>query len=905
MGTQRIKGITIEIGGNTQPLVKSLADVDKKISSTKSALRDVERLLKFDPKNTELLSQKQKLLGEAVTNTKERLERLKAAQKDVTDPVQYDALQREIIATEGDLKNLESQLQSLSTTQDTVIKDGRTGFEKIGDAISNAGSKVKAAGQKIGAAGKAIMPVSAGVTAIGAASIAAAKDVDKGYDTIITKTGATGKTLEGLQDQMERVFSEVPTDAETAGVAIGEVNTRFGLLGDELGDVSKQFVQFAEINGTDLNNAIDNVDSVMTKFGVDTKDVGSVLGIMTKAGQDTGVSMDSLFAALEKNGSTLKGMNLSLPESISLLAQFESSGVESATALTALRKAQQYATKNGIPLNKSLKETVKAIQSAHDNTEAMTIATERFGSKGAAEMVQAIREERLDLTDLNKSLGDYKDTVKDTYEATLDPWDEMQTSVNQLKVAGTELAGELFKELSPIIKQVAQAVKDATTWFKGLDEGQKQLIVRIGLVVAAAGPALIAIGKVVESVGLIMEYGGPLVKGIGGLIGKLAGGGGLTSALGSVGSAIGSAVAALGPWGIAIAAAIAAAVAIGVAVYKNWDKIKAWTKDMVKNVKKRFEDFKKSISKTWENVKSATSKAWNGIKTGVTNGVNSVRNAVSTGMTKVRTVASTAWTKVRSVTSSAWGGIKSAVTNGVNAIRNGVSNGMAKVKTVASNAWANVKNRTSSSWSSIKATVSGAISSVRSVASGGFTAIKTTASNAWSNLRSGAQRSFSALRSTVANSFHGVYNAITSPLRNAYQAVRNVVSRIKNAFKFRISLPKIRLPHITVRWLKVGNFLKIPRMSVDWYKKAYDNPMLFNSPTVLQTPYGAKGFGDGNGGELVYGHKQLMRDIAEASSGMNVTINITQQPGQDATQLANIVSRKLAQLQKQKEAVYA
>ena len=71
---------------------------------------------------------------------------------------------------------------------------------------------------------------------------------------------------------MDRVFEDIPTDAEAAGIAIGEVNTRFGLTGDALGDLSKQFIEFAEINGTDLNNSIDSVDAIMTKFGVDTSE---------------------------------------------------------------------------------------------------------------------------------------------------------------------------------------------------------------------------------------------------------------------------------------------------------------------------------------------------------------------------------------------------------------------------------------------------------------------------------------------------------------------------------------------------------------------------------------------------------------------------------------------------------
>ena len=344
----------------------------------------------------------------------------------------------------GDTSGLTKSLKSVSSS-----------MQKVGDDIQKIGGKISSAG-------KSIMPLSAGVAAIGAASIKAAKDVDNGYDSIIKKTGATGKSLGGLKDQFNAVFTKIPTDAQTAGDAIGEVNTRFGVTGDELGKLSETFIQFANITDTDVNDAVSNVDKVMEQFGVDSKDSGNVLDLFARTGQETGVKMDDLYSALEKNGSTLKNMNLTLPESVSLLGQFEKNGIDSSTALAALKKAQANATKAGKPLSKTLKETVKQIKNAKTDTDALNIATKTFGNKGAAAMTQAIREGRLNLDDLNTALKDYKGTVNDTYEGTLDPWDKMTVAVNNLKIAGNELAEELFKELVPIMDQVVGAVKNFT-----------------------------------------------------------------------------------------------------------------------------------------------------------------------------------------------------------------------------------------------------------------------------------------------------------------------------------------------------------------------------------------------------------------------------------------------------------
>ena len=300
MAASTIKGITIEIGGDTTKLDKALSGVNKQSRDLQKELKEVEKGLKLDPKNTELLVQKQTLLKEAVAATSEKLDVLKSAEAQVqkqfengeVSEEQYRALQREIIKTEADLKNLK-----------TAAEDSNSTLEKVGEIAGKIGKKSEALGKKL-------LPVTGAIAGIGTASIAAFNELDAGYDTIITKTGASGEALDGLQDSMDAVFTSLPTEAEAAGIAIGEVNTRFGSTGKELEDLSSKFIQFSEINGTDLNGAIDSVDAIMTKFGVDSSHTGEVLGLLTKAGQDTGISMDTLQNTLQTNGATLKEMGL-------------------------------------------------------------------------------------------------------------------------------------------------------------------------------------------------------------------------------------------------------------------------------------------------------------------------------------------------------------------------------------------------------------------------------------------------------------------------------------------------------------------------------------------------------------------------------------------------------------------
>nr|DAD83820.1 MAG TPA: minor tail protein [Myoviridae sp. ctJfU3] len=570
MAASTIKGITIEIGGDTTKLDKALSGVNKQSRDLQRELKEVEKGLKLDPKNTELLAQKQTLLKEAVAATSEKLDVLKTAEAQVqkqfkngeVSEEQYRALQREIIKTESDLKSLKK-----------AAEDGNSVLEKVGEITGKIGEKSEALGKKL-------LPVTGAIVGIGAASTAAFNELDAGYDTIITKTGASGDALESLQGSMDAVFSSLPTEAETAGIAIGEVNTRFGATGKVLEDLSSKFIQFSEINGTDLNGAIDSVDAIMTKFGVDSSYTGEVLGLLTKAGQDTGISMDALQNTLQTNGAILKEMGLDLTSSVNLLAQFESNGVDATTALAGLKKAQQNATADGKNLKDALGETIEKIKNASDETKALQIATELFGKKGAAEMTQAIREGRLSVEDLSGALSDYGNVVEDTFNATLDPPDQAKVALNNLKVAGADLGNTLMQTLAPILERVVEKVKDFTQWFKNLSDTQKETIIKIGAVVAAIGPALIIFGK--------------LSSGVSGAISVFSKLSGTFKTAGTAGKGL-WAVLSANPIG-AVVAAVAALVAGFVLMYQKCE----WFREMVNEA---FAQIKTSVSETIEKIK--------------------------------------------------------------------------------------------------------------------------------------------------------------------------------------------------------------------------------------------------------------------------------------------------------------
>lgn len=397
----RIQGITVEIGGDTTKLQTALKGVNGEIKNTQAQLKDVDKLLKMDPGNTELLAQKQKLLSQAVGETKEKLETLKTAADQANTALengdisqaQYDALQREIIETENELKELESQAEKSSVAMQKITQTGEK-LKTVGDNISSVGTSMT-------------KNVTGPIVAMGAAALASFNEIDGGYDTIVTKTGATGEALESLTKSADNVFGTMPVDMSDVGIAIGEVNTRFGVTEKILEDLSSDFLKFAEINETDLNTAIESTNKIMNQFGVDASQTKNVLGLLTAKAQETGISVDDLMNSVQKNGATFKSMGLNLGQSITLLAQFEQNGVNADTAMAGLRKAVANYTKQGMSMDEALGATINSIKNASSETEALTIATEIFGTKGANEMTKAIREGRLSIDDLSGSMSSY------------------------------------------------------------------------------------------------------------------------------------------------------------------------------------------------------------------------------------------------------------------------------------------------------------------------------------------------------------------------------------------------------------------------------------------------------------------------------------------------------------------
>lgn len=331
MATTKIRGITIELGADTSGLSKALKEVNSEIGKTQKDLKDVEKLLKLDPKNTELLEQKQRLLNDRIGETKTKLEALKQAQSQVDLSTeegqrQYDALTREIASCETELKQLESQASK-----------SKQALEKIGEA----GEKLKDIGGKVTDVGKSMTThVTAPVAAAGAAIVKTAGD----FEQQMAKVSGIAQAYGGDLDSLKQKALELSETSQFSATEIAQAYEYMGMAGWNTNQIlagTPGILDLATASGEDLAQVSDIVTDGLTAFGLKAEDTSRFVNVLAEAARSSNTNVSLMGESFKYVGPVAGAMGYEIEDVATALGLMANSGIKGSMAGTSLRNMLQ------------------------------------------------------------------------------------------------------------------------------------------------------------------------------------------------------------------------------------------------------------------------------------------------------------------------------------------------------------------------------------------------------------------------------------------------------------------------------------------------------------------------------------------------------------------------------------
>lgn len=477
---------------------KTIKEINKEMNLAAAEYKNQVSAMDKDATQTEKLRAAKQKLEKQLGLAEQRSQMLREEyEKSVKETGEYSAesekLYKQLLNSETGENKLRTALEQ---TNDALKEQGDVSVDtaKKLQKIEETGEKVKGVGEKMS------VGVTAPIVAAGAAGLAAFGEVDEALDTIITKTGATGDQADRLSQSFKNVGSNTHLPLQTVGEAIGEVNTQFGFMDKKLEDSTNYLLQYAEINDTDVSQSAISARQAIDAYGLEYDDLNSVLDVTTKTSQNTGQSVDDLMQKAIDGAPQIKQLGLSFGEGVTLLGQFEQSGVDSSAALSSLSKATVAYAKDGKSLSQGLEELQDKVKNAGSETEAINAAAEVFGTKGGPRMADAIRRGTLNLEDLVKTAGESGGAVGDTFDATLDPIDQADQAMNNAKLAMADVGEAVQVSLLPFFEKATSLLQEFSKWWGSLDQDTKNWIITIAGIAAAVGPVLIVLGSLMGSV---------------------------------------------------------------------------------------------------------------------------------------------------------------------------------------------------------------------------------------------------------------------------------------------------------------------------------------------------------------------------------------------------------------------
>ena len=781
----RIKGITVEIGGDTTKLSKALESVNKNIKNTQTQLKDVEKLLKLDPTNTELLSQKHKLLADAVSATKDKLSTLKIAAEQANTALangeisqqQYDALQREIVETEQELRRLQTEADKTNTA-----------FAKIGAA----GEVMQNVGNKISGAGEKLMPITAGVTALGTLAVKTGADFDSAMSKVAAVSGATGEELDALRDKARDMGSKTKFSASEAAEAMNYMAMAGWKTEDMLSGI-EGIMNLAAASGEDLATTSDIVTDALTAFGLTAADSGHFADVLAAASSNANTNVSMMGETFKYAAPVAGALGFSVEDTAQAIGLMANAGIKSTQAGTSLRSILTALSGEvkfcGDAIGEVTVQTTNADGSMRDLNDILDDCRTAFS--GLSESEQASAAQALvgknamsgflalmnaapaDISKLEGAISACDGTSLSMAETMQD---NLAGQLTILKSQLEELAISFSDVLMPAIRSIVTWVQGLVDWLNQLDPQTKETIVKIALAAAALGPLLIVLGKTVSGVGTVFSA-----------VSKLPA---LFSAVQSgIGAITGALGVSLGPL-LAIIAAVAALVAAFVHLWKTndefnsniiaiWEQIKSTFAGLTQGITDRlndlgfdFESFTDVLKAAWDGLCNLLAPIFEGVFQNISN-IFSEFTGVLLGLLDVLIGLFTGnweqcWNGIKGIFTSIWDFIVNTFSNILNTLKGIADVVLGWFGTSWNEVWTSVKDFFVNIWNSISAFFTGIITGIRDFFVNTWTTISTTFTGIVTNIQNVATTVFTAIKDFITGIFTAIYDFL-SPLLEAFR----------------------------------------------------------------------------------------------------------------------------------------
>lgn len=662
---------------NTKVLEQEAAvgTTERAISHYSGALEDLKDEQKKAADEAKKQASAYGQLEKTIATQESDLEDLKQKYKQVVVEKGKDSAESKALADE--IKKLSKQL---SDNKDKMA-DAEKAADDLDDTLEEVGDEAKETGDGFtilggtlaNLAASAIKSVIGKLKDLAKEAYAAWEAVDEGRDTITALTGATGELADSLQASFGNVAKQIVAPFDQIGTTIGELNTRFGITGTELEDLSVKILQFAQLNGTDAKTAIDSLQSAMAAWNVPMSEAGSLLDTLNKVGQDTGESVDAITQALMTNAPALQEMGIGISDAAFFLGNLNKNGVDSSSVLAGLKKALQNATKQGKPMSDALAEIQDTLKNATTDQEAMTAATELFGAKAGPAIATAVRDGRLSFEDFGTYLGEFDGNISSTFENMQDAPDKVALKMQELKLAAADVLDKFLDEYGPDIEALLTKITDEL--LPAAVDGFGSFIDALKNVGQYAGVAKGVIAGLITTTATFLAFRTAM---------KVMEEGWMALTIVQKGAAIAqaalNAVQAASPMGLLIML-IGGVVAAIITLWNNseefrdaweeiWDKITGVAKDAWEGIKRIWETVKrwfdenvvapikylfqdgfdgigKRAGELWDNMKKKFREGWDDFKSGAKEAWDNVKKKFSDGWENLKSGAADAWKKVK------------------------------------------------------------------------------------------------------------------------------------------------------------------------------------------------------------------------------------------------------------------